>query len=152
MFHTLETIDAQKVPKLTKDLVIKEASKGYAPKYISANFSSVVTSVVSPSRIPLLPTYLPKDLASNTRKLAGMQRSTESHLLTAVDFENANALINTDEELVGSTVEYYCRETRVSTKSFVFSSKKQLKILQDFGYLVLLDSTHKTNSYIYSYT
>ncbi|RHZ71761.1 hypothetical protein Glove_253g79 [Diversispora epigaea] len=139
--HTLIESDRLKRSTAVRTLVMQEAIKNYPPvaivkavKEYANNELDLGESVKDLKR---------KEVANIKYKLHG---PLETHLVGNIELESD--ILETISYLKNQ--EYYCERYYISQKStygIVFAHPKQLKKLHQYGWLTLIDSTHKTNKH-----
>ena len=141
--HTHDIGDNDKVKRsqAVRILVENEANKNYSPPDITAAVKEYATDKLGlGSSINNLKR---KEVANIKYKIRGPM---EAHLIGS---RNLNTDITETISYLtnqGYQVESY-RVSQRSTKGIVFACPEQLKKLQQYGWLTLIDSTHKTNRY-----
>ena len=135
--HSLLEIDRIKRPQAIRTLVEKEAVKNYSPPAITSAVKEYATT-----ELGLGQELKRKEVANIQYKVHGL---TNSHLigsnLRTDILQSVSYLIEK-----GYHVENFNVSHR-STKGIVFMHPDQLEKLRCYGWLTLIDSTHKTNKY-----
>ncbi|RHZ58975.1 hypothetical protein Glove_366g25 [Diversispora epigaea] len=141
--HSLEESDKVKRPQIIRNLVVQEAIKNYRPP-------AILNAV--------------KEYASEKMDLGTSVKELQLKEVTNIKYKVRGAL---DAHLIGNINKeqdireliffleqhkYYIERFFISHKStngFVFIHPNQIPNLEKFGWLSLIDSTHKTNRYDY---
>jgi hypothetical protein len=141
--HSLLKPDRLKRSQAVRTLVEKEAKKNYSPLAITSAIKEYATNLGLGANVRKLKH---KKVANVKYKVRG---PLEAHLLCDSDLKldilkSMSFLIDK-----GYRVEDYriFHQFTKSTKSIVFAHLKQLEKLQRYGWLTLINSTHKINKY-----
>ncbi|RHZ76840.1 hypothetical protein Glove_188g37 [Diversispora epigaea] len=139
--HTLIESDRLKRSTAVRTLVMQEAIKNYPPV-------AIVKAVKEYANNELDLGESVKDL--KCKKVANIKYKLhgplETHLVGNIELESD--ILETISYLKNQ--EYYCERYYISQKStygIVFAHPEQLKKLHQYGWLILIDSTHKTNKH-----
>src|SRR3954468_19337231 len=142
--HSLLEIDRIKHSQVIRSLVEKEAVKNYSPPAITSAIREYATIELSLSAS--VNELKRKEVANIKYKICG---SMESHLigdsnLTSDISQSISYLIEKGYHAESYSVFFAFHK---STKGIVFAHSEQLKKLQHYEWLTLINSTHKTNKY-----
>ncbi len=139
--HSLLEIDRIKRPQAIRALVEKEAAKNYSPPAITSAVKEYATNELGLSAS--VQELKRKEVANIQYKIRGL---TESHLIGTSDLRSDISQSVSYLMEKGYHVESF-NISHKSTKGIVFMHPNQLEKLQRYGWLTLIDSTHKTNKY-----
>ncbi|KAI9095281.1 hypothetical protein DFS34DRAFT_687064 [Phlyctochytrium arcticum] len=155
--HTLADVDDQRLCSHASDIIKAEAAMPYAPKDVAAALPEIMLQKYSPARgkalgldrvsardvwnkrwkqrkdQPVTPASQTVDINEAIQELEGAGYQVKRFLVSAT---NNSVDADSDEE-----------EDTHAGEGFAFATVKGLETLRDNSYLVLLDSTHKTNKY-----
>ncbi len=141
--HSLIESDRIKHSQAVRDLVEKEAVKNYPPLAITSAIKEYATKLGLGASVQELRR---KEVANIKYKVRGL---LEVHLMC--DFDLKSDISKSMSFLIekGYHIEsyYVSYQSTKSAKGIVFAHPKQLEKLQRYGWLTLIDSTHKTNKY-----
>lgn len=139
--HLLEENDRIKRSKAVKTLVENEAIKNYSPPEITAAVKKyAMTKLGLGASVRELNR---KEVTNIKYKVRGPM---EAHLIGSSNLKLDILDSITYLKNQGYLVENYCVPQQ-STKGIVFAHPEQLKKLECYGWLTLIDSMHKTNWY-----
>ncbi|CAB4421298.1 unnamed protein product [Rhizophagus irregularis] len=138
--HTLEESEKLKRSQTVQNLVMQEAIKNYRPPEIVNAVKEYATEKLDLGES--VKELRQKKVTNIKYKVRG---ALDAHLVgnsdLKLDIQDSIFFLKNQEYLV----EYY-EISYLSTYGFVFMHPKQLKNLEQHGWLTLIDSTHKTNS------
>jgi hypothetical protein len=140
--HSLEEIDMLKHPKTIRSLVEHEAAKNYPPPAIIESIKAQMTECLGlgDETVQML----------RWKEVANIQLKLQGPLTT---YLMGNPILGSDiQEAINflKEKEYHVEHYHISqksTKGFVFAHPQQLEKLWHFGWMTLINSTHKTNQY-----
>jgi hypothetical protein len=139
--HTLEESEKLKRSQTVQNLVMQEAIKNYRPPEIVSAVKEYATEKLDLGES--VKELRRKEVTNIKYKVRG---ALDAHLVgnsdLRLDIQDSIFFLKNQEYLV----EYY-EISHLSTHGFVFMHPKQLKNLEQHGWLTLIDSTHKTNRY-----
>lgn len=137
--HSMDNIDMRKRSKFIRNVVANEAVKNYKPPAITGAVSEMISKVHQDSGVQ----YLKRQEVANIKlKLVGPMTA---HLVGEDNLET-DALDSTKFLIdKGWKVEQLFIES--SMVGFCFATLDQLENLMHYGWLTLIDSTHKTNKH-----
>ncbi|RHZ57425.1 hypothetical protein Glove_388g20 [Diversispora epigaea] len=141
--HSLEESDKIKRPQIIRNLVEQEALKNYRPPAI---LNAVKEYAAERMDLDACVKELRRKEVTNIKyKVRG---ALDAHLIG-----NPNRELDIQESIFFLENQKYLVErymiSHKSTHDFVFMHPNQIKNLEKYGWLTLIDSTHKTNRYDY---
>lgn len=139
--HSLLECDRVKRSQAIRTLVEKEAVKNYAPPAITSAIKEYATKELGLGAS--VKELKRKEVANIKSKVC---RPMETHLIGDSNLTSDISQCISYLKEKGYQVESYSI-THQSTKGIVFAHPEQLKKLERYGWLTLIDSTHKTNRY-----
>jgi MULE transposase domain len=139
--HPIEDSEKLKRSQVVRDLVIQEAIKNYRPPEIVSAVKEYATEELNLGKS--VKELSRKEVTNIKYKVHG---SIDIHLIgnpkQNQDIKEAISFLKNKEYLVN-----YYEISHQSTYGLVFIHPNQLRNLEQYGWLTLIDSTHKTNRY-----
>ncbi|KAI9102606.1 hypothetical protein DFS34DRAFT_683600 [Phlyctochytrium arcticum] len=145
LHHTLEDVDRRKICAAAQEIINSEAFKPYQSKEIAGVLPVMVAKEFDPQYFATLGVDLltAKTVWNAKRRDPEFKTNPESQIqdpdVVEAEQELQKAGYVTQRFLVPPTDEIG------ATEGLAFGRKEELKVLQECSYLVLMDSTHKTN-------